>query len=96
MIHIDCDSSFKDCDSPSFSTNTAKRSSPLLLVLGTGLSVRESSCVSSSDPILVAVLVSVTSFITYRAKLLTADWLRQRAFFLNHDLVGTFGNQERA
>ena len=31
-------------------------------------------------------------FITYGAKLLNADWLRQRAFFLNHE--GTFGNQE--
>ena len=41
-------------------------------------------------------LSSITKFITYRAKLLNADWLRQRAFFLNHDLEGTFGNQERA
>ena len=32
------------------------------------------------------------AFITYRAKLLNPDWLRQRAFFLNHE--GTFGNQE--
>ena len=39
---------------------------------------------------------TITPFITYRAKLLNADWLRQRAFFLNHDLEGTFGNQERA
>ena len=31
-------------------------------------------------------------FITYGAKLLNADWLRQRACFLNH--AGTFGNQE--
>ena len=38
----------------------------------------------------------INQFITYRAKLLNADWLRQRAFFLNHDLEGTFGNQERA
>ena len=30
--------------------------------------------------------------ITYGAKLLNADWLRQRAFFSNHK--GTFGNQE--
>ena len=30
--------------------------------------------------------------ITYRAKLLNPDWLRQRPFFLNHE--GTFGNQE--
>ena len=29
--------------------------------------------------------------ITCRAKLLNADWLRQRAFFLNQE--GTFGNQ---
>ena len=33
-----------------------------------------------------------TAFITCRAKLLNADWLRQRAFFLNQE--GTFGNQE--
>ena len=26
----------------------------------------------------------ITSFITYMAKLLNADWLRQRVFFLNH------------
>ena len=38
----------------------------------------------------------ISDLITYRAKLLNADWLRQRAFFLNHDLEGTFGNQERA
>ena len=31
-------------------------------------------------------------FITYGAKLLSADWLRQRAFFLNQG--GSFGNQE--
>ena len=31
-------------------------------------------------------------FITYRAKLLNADWLKRKAFFLN--LEGTFGNQE--
>ena len=30
--------------------------------------------------------------ITYRAKLLNADWLRERPFFLNHE--GTFGNQD--
>ena len=35
---------------------------------------------------------TITPFITYGAKLLNADWLRQRAFFLNHE--GTFGNQE--
>ena len=28
---------------------------------------------------------STIVLITYRAKLLSADWLRQRAFFLNHD-----------
>ena len=38
----------------------------------------------------------ICKFITYRTKLLNVDWLRQRAFFLNHDLEGTFGNQERA
>ena len=32
------------------------------------------------------------SVITCGAKLLNADWLRKRAFFLNHE--GTFGNQE--
>ena len=31
-------------------------------------------------------------FITCRAKLLNADWLRQRAFFLSQE--GTSGNQE--
>ena len=30
--------------------------------------------------------------ITYGAKLVSADWLRQMAFFLNYE--GTFGNQE--
>ncbi len=30
--------------------------------------------------------------ITYGAKVLNADWLRQRAFFLNHK--GNLGNQE--
>ena len=35
---------------------------------------------------------AVTMMITYGAKLLNADWLRRRAFFLNHE--GTFGNQE--
>ena len=34
----------------------------------------------------------ITSFITYGAKLLNADWVRRRAFFLNPE--GTFGNQE--
>ena len=34
----------------------------------------------------------VKSFITYGGKLLSADWLRHRAFFLNHE--GTFDNQE--
>ena len=34
----------------------------------------------------------VLRFITCRAKLLNADWLRQRAFFLDQE--GTFGNQE--
>ena len=34
----------------------------------------------------------LNALITYGAKLLNADWLRQRAFFLNHE--GTFGNQE--
>ena len=34
----------------------------------------------------------VSQLITCRAKLLNADWLRQRAFFLNQE--GTFGNQE--
>ena len=30
----------------------------------------------------------ISALITYGAKLLNADWLRQRAFFLNHE--GTF------
>ena len=30
----------------------------------------------------------IRAFITYRAKLLNAKWLRQRAFFLNHDDKG--------
>ena len=34
----------------------------------------------------------ITSIITYGEKLLSADWLRQRAFFLNQE--GSFGNQE--
>ena len=34
----------------------------------------------------------IFSFIACRPKLLNADWLRQRAFFLNQE--GTFGNQE--
>ena len=42
--------------------------------------------------IIVQVTGSLRHFITYRAKLLNPDWLRQRAFFLNHE--GTFGNQE--
>ena len=37
-------------------------------------------------------IVRVKWLITCRAKLLKADWLRQRAFFLNQE--GTFGNQE--
>ena len=37
-------------------------------------------------------LLNVIYIITCRAKLLNADWLRQRAFFLNQE--GTFGNQE--
>ena len=34
----------------------------------------------------------INKFITCRAKLLNADWLRQRAFLLNQE--GTFGNQD--
>ena len=34
----------------------------------------------------------LTLTITCRAKLLNADWLRKRAFFLNHE--GAFGHQE--
>ena len=41
----------------------------------------------------------IITVITYRAKLLNADWLRQRAVFLNHDLEndleGTFGIKSR-
>ena len=36
----------------------------------------------------ILLRVSLRVFITYGAKLLNADWLRQRAFFLNHE--GTF------
>ena len=35
-------------------------------------------------------IFDVFSFITCGAKLQNADWLRQRAFFLDHE--GTFGN----
>ena len=42
---------------------------------------------------LIKVVVRlITWFITYGAKLLNANWLRRRAFFLNQE--GTFGNQE--
>ena len=37
------------------------------------------------------IILVILDFITCRAKLLNADWLRQRAFFLNQE--GTFGNQ---
>ena len=47
--------------------------------------VRESLTAKRKDRLL-------SFLITYRAKLLNPDWLRQRAFFLNHE--GTFGNQE--
>ena len=40
----------------------------------------------------LALVFEILLLITYGAKLLNADWLRQRAFFLNHE--GTFGNQE--
>ena len=33
---------------------------------------------------------TISDLLTRGAKLLNADWLRQRAFFLNHE--GTFGN----
>ena len=36
--------------------------------------------------------VNTGTVITYGTKLLDADWLRRRAFFLNHE--GTFGKQE--
>ena len=42
--------------------------------------------------ITAAALRAVSSLITYGTKLLSADWLRQRAFFLNQE--GSFGNQE--
>ena len=41
----------------------------------------ESTCISK-----------ISALITCRAKLMNADWLRDRAFFLNQE--GTFGNQE--
>ena len=34
----------------------------------------------------------ISGVVTSGAKLLNADWLRQRVFFLNHE--GTFVNQE--
>ena len=40
----------------------------------------------------VSSKTSISGLIICRAKLLNADWLRQRAFFLNQE--GTFGNQE--
>ena len=42
--------------------------------------------------ITVVVCFFIITLITYGAKLPNADWLRQMAFFLNHE--GTFGNQE--
>ena len=36
--------------------------------------------------------ILVSYVITYGAKLLSADWLRHKAFFLNQE--GSFGNQE--
>ena len=45
----------------------------------------EASTVSNTHRVL-------SDLITCRAKLLNADWPRQRAFFLNQE--GTFGNQE--
>ena len=44
------------------------------------------TCTLSSDHgLVVAVITSlgISDIITYRAKLLNVDWLRQRAFFLN-------------
>ena len=46
----------------------------------------------SITPWIVLHSVQLLLLITCRAKLLYADWLRQRAFFLNQE--GTFGNQE--
>ena len=44
-------------------------------------------------PMFLAALFCLhIKLITCKAKLLNADWLRQRAFFLNQE--GTFGNQE--
>ena len=37
-------------------------------------------------------VLEVNWVMTYGAKLPNADWLRQRAIFLNHE--GSFGNQE--
>ena len=46
--------------------------------------------IATEQPIIIACIIA--ELIAYGAKLLNADWLRQRAFFLNHE--GTFGNQE--
>ena len=63
---------------------------PLVSYIGMGLLLgRRSSAVRSS---LGAGTTCLQNLITSRAKLLNADWLRQRAFFLNQE--GTFGNQE--
>ena len=51
-----------------------------------------SQAIYSAHQIWMVFLFLIQTFITCRAKLLNADWLRQRAFFLNQE--GTFGNQE--
>ena len=57
----------------------------------TPFKLRNGMCILSSK-LPSRLELTVILFITYRAKLLSADWLRQRAFFLHHE--GTFGNQE--
>ena len=55
----------------------------MLSALDSGLSVPGSS--PGWDHCVVFLGKTLYSLITYGAKLLNADWLRQRAFFLNHE-----------
>ena len=49
-------------------------------------------CAHWDEQVKKALHFLVKMIIAYGAKFLSADWLRQRACFHNHD--GTFGNQE--
>ena len=46
----------------------------------------------SPQSLLLSPATQIVGVVTYRAKLLSTDWQRQRAFFLNHE--GTFSDQE--